>query len=423
MRNPTTLWHTSSGATKLTAKITYDENELRQIYKDSTDKVLVACPTYDGKNYALTAYIEAYNAFVYPYRGLFMVDNTGKGLRYYEHLKAIGVPCAHINPTKDFQTTFTKCWQRILKEALTGGYNWILSVEQDNICPPLTLDVLLNVAGWSQALYVQHGYNWHRNQSTIDKFTGLGCSLIHVDLLKRVFEQKQWLSNAFESEIVLYPRVNNIPTVEVYNILDIKHLDDEKHTEYYMFEDPRIPRMGAKAGEKLPAVNATNPDEDYSAHWRTLKIANETILDLGADYGTTADYFLRMGAKNVVAVESEKEEFGGLFEYGQRNLLVKAVHKKVTTGKDVDALLRRWKPTVVKCDIEGDEKAFLEASPKLLKTIPQYVIETHNSTVENALRCFFQTLGFHVQSFTFKEMTVLSIDQFTVAQQIKPTPK
>jgi predicted RNA methylase len=217
---------------------------------------------------------------------------------------------------------------------------------------------------------------------------------------------------------VLYPRVNNIPTLEVYNILDVKHLDDEKHTEYYMFEDPRIPRMGAKAGEKLPAVNAVNPDEDYSAHWRTLKITNETILDLGADYGTTADYFLRMGAKNIVAVESEKEIFGGLFEYGQRNLLVKAIHKKVESGKDINTLLKRWQPTVVKCDIEGDEQAFLTASPTLLKGIKQFVIETHNTTVENSLRSFFKDLGFHVQSFLFKDMVVLSIDQFVVAKPI-----
>jgi hypothetical protein len=206
------------------------------------DRVLVACPTYLGKSYALEPYIKAYNQFTFPHRGLFMVDNTGTGLKYYKHLKSLKVPCEHIPPVKNWQETFAMCWKRILNYAKENKYDWIASIEQDNICPPLTLDVLLNMAGYTKALLVAHSYPWHSVQSVKGTLVGLGCDLISVGLLDAVFAQKKWITDAFESEIFTYAEVNKIISVKIDHLLQIQHLDSEG-VEFYQFERENLPEF------------------------------------------------------------------------------------------------------------------------------------------------------------------------------------
>ena len=229
------------------------ESDLQSsIYRNSGDTVLVACPTYKGKSYSLDAYIRAYNAFTYPHRGIFMVDNTATGLDYFEHLKSLNVPCDHIDPTSIFQDTFVMCWKRIARYASDNGYKWVASIEQDNICPPIALDALLNVAGYCRALHVAHSYPWHKTQSSQGYLTGLGCNLISTEILVAIFNQETWFTNAIESEIYEYPKLKKFPTVELHNLFQVIHLDDDKAAEYYHFSRESLPKFGSAAAEWQP---------------------------------------------------------------------------------------------------------------------------------------------------------------------------
>ena len=216
----------------------------------STDSVMVACPTYRGKAYALESYIRAYNDFTFPYRSLFMVDNTGTGLDYYEHLKSLKVPCDHINPETDWQKTFAMCWKRIWKEAVKRNVKWVASLEQDNIAPPLTIDVLLNVAGYCNAVHVAHSYPWHKTQSDMGMLIGLGCNLVNVELLTAIFAQDKWYTDAIESEIYEYPKINGMTSVEIHSLLKIKHLDCEDGSEFYHFTKEELPEFTKGFGEE-----------------------------------------------------------------------------------------------------------------------------------------------------------------------------
>lgn len=221
------------------------ENQLQQLtYKNATARVLVACPTYRGKAYSLEAYITAYNSFTYPHRALFMVDNTGTGLEYYEHLRKVGVDADHIDPTSDFHETFSMCWKRIARKAKEGGFHWVMSIEADNICPPLTIDTMLNVASYCRALHVCHSYPWHGSQSNQGVLVGLGCNLINAEMLWDIFSQETWFTNAVESEIYEYPKLKGYPTVELHRLLDIRHLDDKTASEFYHFQREDPPKMG-----------------------------------------------------------------------------------------------------------------------------------------------------------------------------------
>ena len=212
------------------------------------DNVLVACPNYLGKSYALEAYLKAYNSFSYPFRGLFMVDNTGKSLKFYEHLKSLKVPCAHVNPTRNWHETFSRCWKKITEHAVENKYRWVASIEADNVCPALTLDILLNIAGYTRAVHVAHGYDWHsitwETQSpSSQKLIGLGCNLILTELLAEIYAQKKWATDAFEAEVYEYPKRHGKVTVELYNLIDIRHFDAKPGEEFYQFYDEPVPEF------------------------------------------------------------------------------------------------------------------------------------------------------------------------------------
>lgn len=206
------------------------------------DRVLVACPTYRGKAYALEAFVNAYNNFTFPHRGLYMVDNTGDSWEYFEHLKRLGVPCDYEPPERDWQKTFARCWKRIWMRARNLGYQWVASIEQDVIAPPLTLDILLNVAGYTKAMHVAHSYPWHKHQSEHGVLIGLGCNLIHVELLTAIFEQEKWLTDALESETYAYPQFKGITMLEIHHLIDLKHLDGTE-SEFYQFDREQAPEL------------------------------------------------------------------------------------------------------------------------------------------------------------------------------------
>lgn len=235
----------------------FDEKEVKELVvsRPEDDSVMVACPIYRGKDYALNHYLRAYNDFTWPHRSLFMVDDTGTGPGYYEHLLSLGIPCDHKEPDREFNTTFIRSWKRITEEAVSRKAKWVASIETDNICPPITLDVLLNIAGFCRAVHVAHGYRWHKIQAEQGLLIGLGCNLILTELLQAIFSQETWYTDGFESELYEYPKLHNMPCIEVYNLLDVRHLDAPDGHEFYHFTKESLPNLTTgRVGERLPIV-------------------------------------------------------------------------------------------------------------------------------------------------------------------------
>lgn len=121
--------------------------------------VLVAAPTYRGKDYALEAYLAAYRGFTYRERRLFLVDNTPGTLDYARRLRALGVEAAHVEPMPGFWDTMERCWQLIAERAHELGCRYVASIEADVICPPHTLEVLIAHVG--ERRVVMHGVPQH----------------------------------------------------------------------------------------------------------------------------------------------------------------------------------------------------------------------------------------------------------------------
>lgn len=170
--------------------------------------MLVACPTARVKDYGLMEWWDAYQAFTYP-SSVFMVDNTPGTLEYARRIRALGIPCDHLEPLDDLYDTMELCWQRIATFAHENSYDAVASIESDVICPPNTLEVLLE--HWMPGSVVAHKVNggWC-----------LGCTLIDTE---KLYEAR------YEWKVVMEAAVRMLggEYVMIDDELDIKHLERE----------------------------------------------------------------------------------------------------------------------------------------------------------------------------------------------------
>src|SRR5262245_19484254 len=115
-----------------------------------------------------------------------LVDNTNDGGDYANEIKpkveAVGGTVRRVEPSTDWEDTFCRSWGVLAMHAKWNGYTWILSLEQDVILKnPLSIDTMLNVAGYLQAPFVTHTYPYHHGKPGF--YQGLGCTLIKTELV------------------------------------------------------------------------------------------------------------------------------------------------------------------------------------------------------------------------------------------------
>jgi len=131
-------------------------------------------------------------------------------------------------------------------------------------------------------------------------------------------------------------------------------------------------------------------------HWGYVDYVGKTVLDLGADKGSTIMYFLRNGAKRVIAVEGNPELFAELEKMFVGNPHVIYYPIRISCGEDIEKLLQGYKPDIVKVDIEGAEEHLLENVHISLALT--WMIEVHNHVVYRKLRDKFRFLGYQVDT-------------------------
>lgn len=187
-------------------------------------RVLVAAPTCQQKDYAFERWVDAYRNFTYPHRSAFLVDNTGGTLDYVHRIRKAGIPAMHVEPLPNrginFIHTLEICWPLIANRAVLGGYDYVLSIETDVICPPETIEVLLAHADGHDV--VGHSYPfrscWHAANGAAIAMVALGCTLIRTD----------WLAEGLDlwTEGPEQGIWGGTEKVELEGLLKIEHLDE-----------------------------------------------------------------------------------------------------------------------------------------------------------------------------------------------------
>jgi len=156
--------------------------------------------------------------------------------------------------------------------------------------------------------------------------------------------------------------------------------------------------------------------ENYDLCWSQTCYAGKTVLDFGADYGSTAYYFLKRGAKKVVAVEGDKT-YASKFKrnYGGDSRVV-CVEKWIGCPRDFEELIRKFPLDLAKVDVEGAEKHLVGVQPETLLSINEWLIEVHTKQVCDELSKVFLNLGFRVFASRYDILGVYRILRCTNKQ-------
>lgn len=194
-------------------------------------KVLVACPTYAGKEYCLDEWVSAFHALTYVEKHAYMVDNTRISLQYFEKLKSKGIDCSHLVPWPDWDRTFYKCWQLMLERAQQLDCYWVYSVEADNIPGPESLEIMVNMALYGNLHLVTHIYPMHKTAAKASGipedswyYNELGCMLMSRSLLERAIEEFEEWGNIAASIFQTNERYVG-GYAKLTNRFEVKHLD------------------------------------------------------------------------------------------------------------------------------------------------------------------------------------------------------
>jgi len=145
-------------------------------------------------------------------------------------------------------------------------------------------------------------------------------------------------------------------------------------------------------------------NEDYGKHWNFTTFKGKTVLDLGADYGSTAWYFKRKGAACVIAVEGDHQR-AELLRKNSEKYKFCSYELMVKSAEDIEWLLKRHPHVdVAKVDIEGAEIFLSKCDSQLIKNIPFWMIETHSENVNKILSKWFNDLGYNVSRYSVRTL-------------------
>ena len=138
------------------------------------------------------------------------------------------------------------------------------------------------------------------------------------------------------------------------------------------------------------------PPEDYDQHWGFTSFLGKRVLEFGADWGSTAYYFLEHGAIKVIAVEGSKESASELFNnYGSEPDIV-CIEKMILSPDDFENLISSYEADIIKVDIEGAEKHILGVSVDTILKIKEWLVETHSEDLFTKFYDLFINLGYTV---------------------------
>lgn len=122
-------------------------------------------------------------------------------------------------------------------------------------------------------------------------------------------------------------------------------------------------------------------DEDYESHWGKINYRGKVVLDIGADVGSTADFFLKKGARMVIAVEGSKLCFEQLRANAPLMKNVIPLFIFIENPEQIESLIQKWTCDVVKIDIEGGELNLLKIEDEAFRRVPEFIVELHSNNL------------------------------------------
>lgn len=99
-------------------------------------RVLVGCPTYEGKQYCLQKYIAGLKALTYPEKDILLIDNSPTP-QFSKEIIASGIPVIRAGYSlRTPRDRIIHCRNILRKKVIEEGYDYFLSLEADVVSPP-----------------------------------------------------------------------------------------------------------------------------------------------------------------------------------------------------------------------------------------------------------------------------------------------
>jgi len=106
-------------------------------------KILVGAPVYSNKKYVTPYWIESVKNLTYPNYDVLVVDNSKSSTKFEDSFTKNGIHLIKSEPHENPFRRVAEARQKLNDYAVLGGYQHLLSVEQDVIIPPGLLEILL----------------------------------------------------------------------------------------------------------------------------------------------------------------------------------------------------------------------------------------------------------------------------------------
>lgn len=186
------------------------------------NKVLVACPTFDGKGYCFQEWIDNVKNLTYPNYDILVVDNS-KTEDYYNKYKD-QIPMKHLtfgaDEKDDGMYRTCKSMAEIQRRFLKSDYTHWMNIEADVIPDKDVIEKLLKYgqdADWTAHVYPQG--------SNVGWMAGIGCSLLSRKLMTDFnWDDTTIADDSPDSELWSWVQSHGgYKTVELYYVVSIVH--------------------------------------------------------------------------------------------------------------------------------------------------------------------------------------------------------
>lgn len=190
-------------------------------YFMEVEKILVACPIHECKEYSFQRWIDNVKSFTYPFFDIFVVDNSPNEdfiNRYKDQ-----IPMVHISGLNQdgnyYHERITQSMAVIQKYFLAGNYNRWFNLECDLIPPKDIIEFLLY---WGRdSDWISHCYP-NREGSNNDVQQGIGCSMLSRAIIESFDYEKADSPDAWLWEEVR--KADKFQTMELWQYVPISHL-------------------------------------------------------------------------------------------------------------------------------------------------------------------------------------------------------
>lgn len=137
--------------------------------------------------------------------------------------------------------------------------------------------------------------------------------------------------------------------------------------------------------------------EDYNWMYGKLNYKDKTIVEIGADMGSTAVFFLNKGVKKVISVERDENFYQQLVENFKDDNRVVPIKMDIMYNYQIEWLLLKYRPDILHMDCEGCEEVLMRIDDKIFKIPDAFQIEIHHHIERyNKFIEKFNSLGYKI---------------------------